>query len=216
MTDLAWTYRRAVPWLPLAVIIALLTWSLLSGHGPVPTAQAATITVDGNVDSEIFIDASACTAIAVNIGELVPGTDGWKTAQDEGGQACSIDFGTPNYLPGTTLSILEDPAVAAGAALKCVASECAGASIADFEDTSAEPTVGNAAFGTQLLSSAGVATPIWSLSPGVHDLQDSAAAACSTPSTGTGTCAFTWGAVAAATTPSGAYQAQANLVVLAN
>ncbi|MCW2925409.1 MAG: hypothetical protein JWM98_2813 [Thermoleophilia bacterium] len=203
--------------LPAACIVALLVLSLVTGHGLVRQAAATTVDVTGSVDDEIFIDAAGCSAASVNIGDLVPGTDGWKTAQDQSSQTCSIDFGTTNHLSGTTLTMLEDPAVAPGSALKCVAGGCpTGSSIADFEDASSEPPAGTAAFGTQLLSSAGAASPVWSLAPGVHDLQDAGDAACTTPGIGTGTCAFTWGAIAAATTPPGAYQAQANLVVLAN
>lgn len=207
---------RSARWIPCALLVALVFASFVLGRGPVTESHAADIGVTGSLAPDIFIDASACTAAAVDIGELVPGTDGWKTAQDQGGQACSIDFGTTNHEGGTTLSMLEDPAAAAGPALKCVVADCAGASIDDFESATAEPSVGTAAFGTQLLASAGAATPIWNFSPGVYGLQDAAAAACSTPSIGTGTCAFTWGATAAATTRSGAYQARVNLVVLAN
>lgn len=205
-------------WLPFLALVAIVLASAVLGRGLVPQATGATVVeVTGSIPADIFIDPSNCSASAVAIGDLVPGTDPWKTAQDQGGQTCSVDFGTTNHTPGTTLSMLEDPAAPASPAdaMKCVAGGCGGNSIADYSG-GAEPAAGTSAFGAQLLSSSGVAAPIWTAAPAVHAVTDAASPACDTPSIGTGTCAFTWGATASATQPSGNYQAQARLVVLGN
>ncbi len=208
---------RGLAWLPLAAIIAVLVVSLVSGRGPVPSSEAATIGVSASAPADIFLDATNCTSGALAIGDLVPGTDPWKTAQDAGSQVCAIDFGTTNNVDGTTLAMLEDPAAPASPtdAMKCVGGTCGTDSLADYEG-GAEPAPGTSAFGTQLLSTGGIAAAVWPLEPAVQDVQDSASTACTTPTTGTGTCSFTWGATAATTDLPGAYQAQAQLVVLAN
>lgn len=208
--------RRLAVWFPFAGIMAIVVLSFVTGRGPVTQGHAAEAGVNAELAADVFIDPTACSASAVNIGDLVPGTDPWKTAQDQGGEVCAISFGTTNGTDGTTLSMLEDPAAAPGAAMKCAVGGCAGGTIDDFENGSAEPAIGTSAFGSQLLSSGGAASAVWPLAPGVQDLQDSASPACTTATIGTGTCSFTFGATAAVATQPGAYQARANLVVLAN
>lgn len=208
--------RPLAVWFPFAGIVAIVLLSFVTGRGPVTEGHAAQVGVNAELPADIFIDPTACTASAVNIGDLVPGTDPWKTAKDQGGQACDISFGTTNGTDGTTLSMLEDPANAAGAAMKCGVGSCTGSSIGDFENASAEPAIGTASFGSQLLSTGGAASAVWPLEPGVQDVQDTASPACTTAAVGTGLCSFTFGATAAVATPPGAYQAHANLVVLAN
>lgn len=206
---------RSFAWLPLVAILAVCAVSLATGRGPVSNADGASyVGVQATVPADIYVDATNCTAAAVAIGDLLPG-DPWKTAQDEGSQTCGIDFGTTNNLTGTTLSMLEDPAAPAGDAMKCVSANCAGGAVNDY-DNPAEPGAGTEAFGAQLLSSAGIATSVWSAAPAVNDVQDAASPACTTAVVGTGTCTFTWGATAATGTTPGTYQAQAQLVVLAN
>jgi hypothetical protein len=205
-------------WLPLAATCAIVLASFVSGRALVSDGHAAaTVGVNASIAADIYLDASACQPAAVAIGDLVPGTDPWKTAQDQSGQACAIDFGTTNNSGGTTLSMLEDPGAPASPtdAMKCVGGGCGSDSIADF-DGPGEPGAGTSAFGAQLLSTGGIASAAWSTAPAVHDVRDVASTACTTSAVGTGTCAFTWGATAAATDASGAYQAQAQLVVLAN
>lgn len=90
-----------------------------------------------------------------------------------------------------------------------------GSSIADYEGVG-EPAGGSSAFGAQLLSAGGIATADWPLAPAVNDVQDAASTACSTSAIGDGTCTFTFGATAQTADVPGAYQAQAQLVVLAN
>lgn len=206
-------------WLPLAAIAVLLCTSVLLGRTLMPFADAATVVpVTGSIANDIFLDGTGCTAAAMVIGDVVPGTDPWKTAQDQGGQTCSIDFGTTNYAPGTTLSMLEDPGAPASPAnaMKCAAGGCTGSSLGDYDNPAAEPAAGTSSFGAQLVSSGGIAAAVWNPAPGVYDVQDTASPACSTPAVGTGTCAFTWGATASTGVLSGTYQAQAQLVVLAN
>jgi hypothetical protein len=99
--------------------------------------------------------------------------------------------------------------------MKCVGGGCGTDSLGDFEG-GGEPAPGTSAFGAQLLSSGGVATPVWAAAPSVFDVQDAASPACSTAAVGTGTCTFTWGATASTSDGAGAYQAQARMVVLAN
>lgn len=209
--------RRAAPWLPLAVALALIVSSIVTGRGPVPTGHGASyVGVNASLAADIYIDASGCGASAVAIGELLPG-DPWKTAQDQGGQACAIAFGTVNNAAGTTLTMLEDPSArtSPAAAMKCVGGACSGDSIADYESPG-EPAAGTSAFGAQLLSAGGVASPRWATAPAVNGVQDAASTACSTSTVGDGTCTFTFGATAEAADMPGAYQAQAQLVVLAN
>ena len=208
---------RGLTWLPLAAIVFVLVVSLVSGRGPVPNGEAATVGVTASTPADIFLDATNCTAGALAIGDLIPGTDPWKTAQDAGGQVCAIDFGTTNNLAGTTLAMLEDPAAPASPtdAMKCVGGSCGTDSLTDYE-APGEPAAGTSAFGAQLLSAGGIAAATWPVSPAVQDVQDSASTACTTPTTGTGTCTFTWGATASTSDLPGAYQAQAQLVALAN
>lgn len=206
-------------WLPLALLVGACLLSWVSGRGPVPAADGATyVGVTGSIPADIYLDATNCTAAAVAIGDLVPGTDPWKTAQDQGGQACSLDFGTTNHLAGTTLSMYEDPAAPAAPtdAMKCVSGGCSGNALADYEHASAEPAAGTDAFGAQLLSASGLASAVWNVAPAVHDVQDAASPACVTGAVGTGTCAFTWGATSSMSAIPGPYQAEARMVVLAN
>ena len=206
---------RTLAWLPLVAILVVCAVSLLTGRAPVSSADGASyVGVQATVPADLYLDATNCVPAAVAIGDLLPG-DPWKTAQDEGGQACAIDFGTTNNLTGTTLSMLEDPVAPAGDAMKCVSANCAGGAVNDY-DNAAEPTAGTEAFGAQLLSSGGIASTVWTAAPAVNDVQDTASPACTTAAVGTGTCTFTWGANAATGTTPGTYQAQAQLVVLAN
>lgn len=209
----------ALAWLPLVAILVVVGHSWAHARGPVPSASGASyIGVTGAVAADIFVDASGCTPAAVDIGDLVPGTDPWKTARDEGGQACAVEFGTTNNLTGTTLSMLEDPAAPAAPAdaMKCVGAGCTGSSISDYANSAGEPAAGTEAFGAQLLSTGGIAAGTWNVAPAVYDVQDAASAACTTSAVGSGTCDFTWGAVASMATIPGSYQAQARMVVLAN
>jgi hypothetical protein len=219
MTSIALTAvrprRATLAWLPLVAILVVIGVSFVTGFGPVRDANADSyVGVQADVPADIYLDASACTASSVALGDLLPG-DPWKTAQDEGGAVCSISFGTTNNLAGTTLSMLEDPGAAFGDAMKCNGATCGGGAIDDY-DNAAEPTPGVEAFGAQLLGSGGIASPIWSSGPAVHDVQDTADATCDTADVGTGNCDFTWGATVATGTTPGTYQAQAQLVVLAN
>lgn len=206
------------PWLPAIVLVTALLVSLVTGRALTRSADAAsTVGVQASAPADLYLDAAGCPAAAVNLGELVPGTDPWKTAQDEGGQVCSIDFGTTNNFPGTTLTMLEDPGAPATPtdAMKCVSATCTGSAIADYE-SAGEPAAGTSAFGAQLLAASGIATGAWNPAPAVYDVQDTASTACTTAAIGTGTCDFTWGATATTSQAAGAYQAQAQLVVLAN
>jgi hypothetical protein len=208
---------RGLAWLPLVAILAVCAISLATGRGPTPGASAAAVVgVQGAVPADIYLDATNCTAGSLSIGDILPG-DPWKTAQDEGGQLCAIDFGTTNNLPGTSLTMLEDPAAPpAGDAMKCASASCGAGAIDDFENTAAEPAANSEAFGAQVVTTAGLANPVWNVSPAVYDVQDAASTACDTTAVGTGTCGFTWGATATGATAPGTYQAQARLVVLAN
>jgi hypothetical protein len=202
--------------LPLALIVGCLMWSFLGGPRITDEAQAAaTVQVTGSVNAALFIDTTACGASSLVIGDLLAGTDGWKTAQDTGGQVCTLSFGTSNHAPGADLSILEDPAAPAspGSALKCV-SGCAGAAINDY-DAGSEPAAGTSAFGVQLLGAGGGAAATWSGAPAVHGVANAGSTACRTSAPGTGSCALTFGATAAATDMSGSYQAQVEALVLA-
>ncbi len=209
--------RRALVWLPLAFLVLVVAISFVSGRGVVPTGSAASVGVQASVPADIFVDATNCASAALAIGDLVQGTDPWKTAQDESGQVCAINFGTTNNTSGTTLAMLEDPAAPAtpADAMKCVGGSCGTDSLSDYASPS-EPAAGTSAFGAQLLSSGGIATKVWPVAPAVKDVQDAASTACSTSTSGTGTCTFTWGATASTSDTPGAYQAQARLVVLPN
>lgn len=208
------TASRALWWIPLALLVAALAVSWATGRGPVPNADATVVSVTGTVDSEVYLDATGCAPASVAIGELVAGTDGWKTAQDVSGQSCSIAFGTTHHAPGTDLKVLEDPAAVSPptAAMKCVAG-CIGSALDDY-DAPAEPAAGTSAFGAQLLSASGAASSTWSTAPAVHAIGASSTA-CRTSAPGTGTCAFTFGATAAISDPAGSYRATTNFVVLA-
>lgn len=208
---------RALVWLPLALVAAVLAASLLSGRAPVPFAEGASVVpVTGSVAADVSIDASACLPASVVIGDIVPGTDPWKTAQDNGGGTCVIAFGSTNVTQGVNLDVLEDPGAPATPtdAMKCVGAGCGGDSLTDY-DNAAEPAAGTSAFGSQLLSTGGIAVGVWSAEPAVHQVPDAGDTACQTSAIGTGTCAFTFGATAAATDVPGAYEAQVQYVALA-
>lgn len=210
-------HSRALTWLPLLAVLALLVASVATGRGPgVDSAVAAsTINVDGEITTDIFVDATGCGATAVAIGQLVV-ADPWKTAQDEGSATCSIDFGTTNHAAGTSLTMLEDPAAPATPtdAMKCTSGDCTGSAMDDYEGSS-EPTPGTSAFGVQLLAAGGAASSVWSTAPAVYDVQDTGDAACQTSGVGTGSCDFTFGATAGSSDQVGTYQAEAQLLVLA-
>ncbi len=209
--------RPAVALVPLAFVVVLLAIALVTGRGPIPTASgASTVEVTGSVAADVSIDTAACLAPSVAIGELVPGSDPWKTAQDNGGGVCSIAFGTTNVSSGVNLTVLEDPAAPASPAdaMKCVAASCTGSALDDFS-AGGEPAPGTSAFGAQLLASGGGASGVWPAAPAVNAVPDVGATACQTSATGTGTCDFTFGATASTGDGTGAYQAQVRYVVLA-
>lgn len=202
--------------LPLVALVAALVLSLVTGRAPVSSAQAADIVVTGSLIGEVFLDTSACSAASGAIGDVLPGTDPWKTGQDASGQTCTLAFGSLDHAPGTNLILVDDPADSgvAGPALRCTTGACAGRSIADFSGSS-EPAVNTSAFGTQLLGSGGVASAVWSPAPAVHDVQDASDIPCRTSSTGSGTCSFTWGLTAAVGDVPGAYRASVQSLVVA-
>lgn len=210
--------RESLRWLPLAALSLLLAASMLAGRGSFALDAGATaVPVSGSVSSTVFVDASACLPAAVAIGDLLP-SDPWKTAQDNGGQTCNLSFGSPSHAPGTTLTILEDPAAASSpaAAMKCVSGGCTGHALADYSNASGEPTVGTSAFGMQLLGASGAASGLWNAAPAVYPVANGASSACATASTSTGACSFTFGAAANAGDPPGSYQAQALALAIGN
>lgn len=212
-------YRATLAWLPFALVLSVVVASCILGHSVVGSADAATtVVVEGEVAAEIHIVTAGCSAASLDIGDLLPGVDPWKTAHDESGQACRIGFGTSNHHAGTTLTMLEDPGAPAAPAdaMKCVGAGCAGDAIDDYQHAAAEPAAGTSAFGSQLLATGGLAGGLWNFAPAVRDVQDAADPACTINSAGDGTCDFTWGATAAAGDTPGSYQAQAQLIVIAN
>src|SRR5690606_24640135 len=128
------TPLRALRWLPLALLACVLAWSAVTGRTPLPSAHATYVSVTSIVDAVLFMALAGCLPAAVDIGDLVPGSDPWKTAQDNGGGTCAVEFGTTTHAPGTTLTMLEDPAAPAAPtdAMKCVGGACAGDSLSDF------------------------------------------------------------------------------------
>lgn len=187
-----------------------------TGHGFQPDAHGATvINVTGSVTADLYVDTTACAASSLVIGDLVPGTDGWKTAQDASGQVCALTFGTTNNSLGADLTILEDPGAPASppAAMKCI-STCIGSALNDF-DGGSEPAAGTSAFGAQLISASAGASAAWTTGAAVHAIADAGSTACQTSAPGDGTCNFTFGATAAITDAPGGYQAQAQSLVLA-
>ena len=203
-------------WLPAIALIAVLALSQATGRAPVGAADAATVGVTGSIASEVSVDASGCGAAAVAIGDILPGTDPWKTAQDEGSSTCVVGFGSTNNTAGTDLAVLEDPAAPGSptAAMKCVVVSCSGDSIADYQG-GAEPAAGTSAFGAQLLAANAPAAGVWGLAPSVYDIQDSGDTACQTSNVGSGSCEFTFGATASDGDVPGAYQAQAQFIAIA-
>lgn len=202
--------------LPLVALLAALVLGMATGRGTVASADAADIEVTGSLTGEVFLDTSACSAASGAIGDVLPGVDPWKTAQDASGQACTLSFGSLDHFPGTNLILVDDPATSgvAGPALRCSVGGCAGRSIADYSGPG-EPAVNASAFGTQLLGSGGIATQAWSAAPAVHAVQDTSDVPCSTATTGTGSCSFTWGMTAAAGDMPGAYRASIQSLVVA-
>lgn len=181
-----------------------------------PSMAASTVDVDGSVAADVSIDTSACLPASVAIGDIIPGTDPWKTAQDAGGGVCSIRFGTTNVLQGVNLDVLEDPAapIAPADAMKCVGGGCTGNALADYS-AGTEPAIGTSAFGAQLLGSSNGATGVWSSEPAVNAITDAASTSCQTSAVGMGTCDFTFGATASASDTPGTYEAQAQYIALA-
>jgi hypothetical protein len=209
--------RAALAWLPLALLVAVIAVSALDGRAPVPLAQGASVVpVTGTVAEDISIDTAACLPASVVIGDIVPGVDPWKTAQDNGGGICEVEFGSTNVTQGVNLDVLEDPGAPAAPtdAMKCVGPGCGGDSLADY-DGGAEPGAGTSAFGSQLLGSGGIASPVWTGGTYVHEIPDVAVTTCQTGAVGTGTCSFTFGATAAVTDTPGSYEAQVQYVALA-
>lgn len=208
--------RQSMVWLPLSAIGVLVVVGLMTGRSPIAeTWGASTVSVTGSVATDVSIDASACLPPSVAIGDIIPGTDPWKTAQDNGGGVCAISFGSINATAGVNLDVLEDPGAPASptAAMKCV-SGCGGGSLSDFSG-GAEPASNTSAFGAQLLSSAGIATSVWSSEPAVNAIADAGDTTCQTAAVGIGTCTFTFGATAAADDTPGSYEAQVRYVALA-
>lgn len=201
--------------LPIVLLLALLVWNMVTGHSPVDAAGAVTdVDVTGSNAAEVSIDTAACLPPAMAIGDIVPGTDPWKTAQDNGGSTCTIAFGTTNISQGVNLSVLEDPGAppAPADAMKCTSASCAGDALGDFNGPG-EPAAGTSAFGTQLLAAGGIASTAWSVAPAVHAVADVGQTACQTAAVGTGTCEFTFGATAAVGDGPGAYEAQVRYLV---
>ena len=217
MTSLASPVLRSLAWVPLALIAAILAISALTAFGGVPTAGAVdTITVTGQVNKAVYMDASGCAgASALDIGDLVPG-DPWKrTASD-----CAILFGSSNSALGADLTVFEDPGAPASpsGAMKCIVASCTGGSwdgqLGDVAPNSLPPGSNASAFGAQLESATGLATAGWTI--GNTNPIDGSSTACSTTGVGDGTCAFRFGASADTTSDGpGAYQAQVQYLVLA-
>lgn len=202
--------------LPLVALVTALVLSVATGRAPVTSAGAADIEVTGSLIGEVFLDTSACAPASGAIGDVLPGVDPWKTAQDATGTTCSLAFGSLDHYPGTNLIMIDDPATSGvgGPALRCTTGSCAGRSIGDYSGAG-EPAVNTSAFGTQLLGSGGVAAPVWSAAPAVHDVQDASDIPCRTSTVGTGTCSFTWGLTAAAADVPGDYRASVQSLVVA-
>lgn len=207
--------RTVAAWIPLALLVTAAATGWWNAGGPVQSAGASEVEVTGSVAANLFLDTGDCSAASVAIGEMVPGLDPWKTAQDESGELCRISFGTTNHAAGTDLVMYEDPAAPAAPAdaMKCVTT-CPGAALDDYQGAS-EPAAGSSAFGAQLLGVGGVARGLWSQPPAVNEVGDTGVAACRTLGVGTGSCSFTWGATAATSDGPGDYQAQVSLLVLA-
>lgn len=217
MTTSAPSPSRYLAWLPLAALVVLLAVSALTASsGPAPARAATTIDVTGLVDEYVYLDASGCSdANALAIGDLVPG-DPWKRTTDD----CTFVFGTSNSALGADLAVLEDPGAPASpaGAMKCQVASCTGGSydgvIDDVAPDSAPPTSTASAFGVQLEAVGGLATSPWTVGR-AHPVDPVAATACSTAAIGDGTCAFRFGAAADVGDGPGAYQTQAQFLVLA-
>lgn len=216
-TSLSTLVRRAAPWLPLALLLGLLAYGIGTGRGPTPDASGASVvTVTGSVNATVSINATACSPASVAIGDIIPGTDPWKTAQDNGGGTCAITFGTSSASAGVNLDVLEDPGAPASPtnAMKCTIGGCSGDSLTDFSG-GGEPASGTSAFGAQLLNASGLATRVWAAAPAVNAIPDAGQTTCQTSTIGNGTCTFTFGATAATSDVPGSYEAQVRAVVLA-
>jgi hypothetical protein len=217
MTTSASPVLRSLAWVPLALIVALLAISSITAYGGLSSADASdTITVTGQVNKAVYMDASGCSApSALDIGDLVPG-DPWKRTTSD----CAILFGSSNSALGADLTVFEDPGAPASppGAMKCIVASCTGGSwdgqLGDVAPNSSPPGSNASAFGAQLESASGLATASWSI--GDTNPIDTSDTPCSTTGVGDGTCAFRFGASADTTADGpGAYQAQVQYLVLA-
>lgn len=214
------TTIRALSCVPLAMMLAVLLMAA-AGAPLVGQSSAAvtgsTITVTGSVDAEIHLDASGCTSVAaLDLDQIVPDDPARETASN-----CDVSFGTTNHLPGTDLTVQEDPAAPATPtdALKCIAASCTGDSVADYSGTGM-PAAPASAFAMRLHTTAAGTTPGpgWSRSADVtgdmHALAGPSTP-CRTSAIGDGSCGFRFAAMAtSANDQPGDYQALAQFVVL--
>lgn len=204
-------------WVPLCMLVLAVAISAVTGHALVPRADASTVLVQGDVGGGVYLDATQCGASAGQIGDVLLGTDAWRTAQDATSQVCKITFGAPGDLNGADLVLIDDPSAPGGntgSALRCTTGACAGHSIADYTNA-AEPSPNTSAFGTQLVGTpGGAAAAVWTAAPAVHGLQDSNDVACHTSNTSDGDCSFTWGVTGAANDTPGAYVAHVQSLVV--
>jgi hypothetical protein len=212
------TWRRVLPWLPLALILfALLVTALRvpivpSSEGA--TTDSGTVTINGFVDKDVQIDGSACVGGALNLGLLTPGDPMVSTASD-----CTITFSSSNSPAGADLVIQESP-VTANNAMQCAGGTCAADTVAPndgLNDFSGATYVGQTGsnFGMRLMSSANAASAVWAVNPQTYAV-DAASTACQTASQSAGDCAFRFAASASATTDlPGTYQANVDFVAQA-
>lgn len=209
------TRAAAAAWLPLMLALAWLAATVV-GIGP-GLANAAQTIVTGTVDNSVQLDLSGCTGSdTLSFGSgIVPGdpmsfTSGY----------CNIAFGANNSSSGATLQVMEDPAVASGAAMKCVSATCTGDSIADIPAGSAAPGAGSSAFGVALASAGAATGDVWAVSdpdPVLYPVANTASTACQTSSKAIGSCSFFFGAAAKiGYDKPGSYQASVSFVAMAN
>lgn len=204
-------------WVPLFVILAVVAYTIATGHSAVERADAATVHVQGNVaGAGVYLDATECAPAAGAIGDVLLGTDAWRTAQDATSQVCKLTFGAPGNALGADLMIVDDPLAAgvADPALRCTVGACSGKSIADYTAMT-EPAANTSAFGAQLLNVGGAASAVWTAAPAVYDVGDAADVPCHTSNTADGNCSFTWGVTGAANETPGTYVAHVQSLVVA-
>lgn len=204
-------------WVPLCVLLAAVAYTVATGHGVVDRANASNIIVTGSVaGTGMYVDATECIPSAGAIGDVLLGTDAWRTAKDASSQVCKLTFGAPGNPLGADLLFLDDPGAGGTGvpALRCTSGACAGQSIADYTSTS-EPATNTNAFGTQLLNVGGAASAVWTPEPAVYDVGDVADVACHTTTTADGNCSFTWGVTGAATATPGNYVAHVQSLAVA-